>query len=308
MSAALGVFFSIVFLFVCAVPARGAGTVKVNWPKAAEVMQGELVEIKMPGNDLAMVEGSLGKEKIYFYADGAGIFTALVGADVDAKPGVAKLLLKLTSRGGTQSQREIPFKIKTKAFRKESFNVPPDFDQMTPETLEEIRRERELFARAFAASAPERLWQAPFIRPVPHEASASSFGSRRIINGVPRAPHSGTDLSSPAGTEVVATNYGRVVLVGNFFFAGGSVVLDHGGGLFTMYFHLSEFRVGEGSMVSKGDVLGLSGATGRVTGAHLHWGARLANARIDPLELLSKVSAGTESSRETKTMTNKMEK
>lgn len=308
MSAVLGGFFSIVFLFVCAVAARGAGTVKVNWPKAAEVLQGELVEIKVPGNDLAAVEGSLGKEKIYFYADGARIFTALVGADVDAKPGTAKLSLKLTSRGGTQSQHEIPFKIKTKAFRKETFSVPPDFDQMTPETLEEIRRERDLFARAFAVPMPERLWQAPFVRPVPHEASASSFGSRRIINGVPRAPHSGTDLSSPAGTEVVATNHGRAVLVGNFFFAGGSVVLDHGGGLFTMYFHLSEFRVGEGAMVSKGDVLGLSGATGRVTGAHLHWGARLANARIDPLELLAKVSAGTESSRETKTMTNKMEK
>ena len=79
------------------------------------------------------------------------------------------------------------------------------------------------------------------------------------------------------------------MLAGNFFFAGGSIVLDHGGGLFTMYFHLSELRVGEGTLVRKGDVVGLSGATGRVTGAHLHWGARLANARVDPLQLLDKI-------------------
>jgi len=79
-------------------------------------------------------------------------------------------------------------------------------------------------------------------------------------------------------------------LVGNFFFAGGSVVLDHGGGLFTMYFHLSEIKVEEGAMIKKGDIVGLSGATGRVTGPHLHWGARLANARIEPFELLTKIS------------------
>jgi murein DD-endopeptidase MepM/ murein hydrolase activator NlpD len=168
--------------------------------------------------------------------------------------------------------------------------VPHGFDAMTPENLDEIRREQAAFAHAFAAPAPDRLWDAPFIRPVPQAESASSFGRRRIINGTPRAPHSGLDLSAPAGTEVVAANHGKVVLAGNFFFAGGSVVLDHGGALFTMYFHLSEFRVGEGQFVRKGDVIGLSGATGRVTGAHLHWGARLANARIDPLELLKKIS------------------
>jgi murein DD-endopeptidase MepM/ murein hydrolase activator NlpD len=166
---------------------------------------------------------------------------------------------------------------------------------MTPENLAEIRREQAEFARVYGAPAGERLWDAPFIRPVPHQESASSFGRRRIINGMPRAPHSGLDLSSPAGTEVVASNHGKVVLAGNFFFAGGSIVLDHGGGLYTMYFHLSEIKVGEGSMVRKGEVVALSGASGRVTGAHLHWGARLANARIDPLELIRKISGNWQS-------------
>jgi murein DD-endopeptidase MepM/ murein hydrolase activator NlpD len=292
----------------CAAPAFGAVAGKISLPKAVEVLQGELIEVKVSGDDLARVEGRLGKERIYFYADGAREFTAIVGADVEAKPGAVKLILKLIGYGGTQAQREILVKIIAKGFRKESFKVAPGFDHMSPEALEEIRRERTAFTRAFAQSATDRLWTAPFIRPVPHEASASSFGSRRIINGIPRAPHSGTDLSSPAGTEVIATNHGRAVLVGNFFFAGGSVVLDHGGGLFTMYFHLSEIKVEEGALIKKGDVVALSGATGRVTGAHLHWGARLANARIDPLELLSKVSAGFENSRETKTVIESTEK
>ncbi|MGZ8489909.1 MAG: M23 family metallopeptidase, partial [Candidatus Binatia bacterium] len=101
------------------------------------------------------------------------------------------------------------------------------------------------------------------------------------------------DLSAPASTEVVATNHGRVVLVGNFFFAGGSVVIDHGGSVFSMYFHLSEIKVEEGATVRRGDVVALSGGTGRVTGPHLHWGVRLNNTRVDPLDLLRKFSSHT---------------
>lgn len=288
-------------------PGSGAAADGVILPAAVEVLQGELVEVRVAGGDLDAVQGRLDNEKIYFHAEGNGGFSAIVGADVQAKPGEKRFVLQLTHRGGARSEREIPLKIRAKKFRTESFKVAPGFDHMTPEALDAIREERQAFARAFAASVPERLWEAPFLRPVPHPASPT-FGARRIINGIPRAPHSGTDLSSPAGTEVLASNHGRVVLVGHFFFAGGSVVLDHGAGLLTMYFHLSELRVEEGARVKKGDVVALSGATGRVTGAHLHWGARLANARIDPLELLSKVSAGSDSMREAQSLNRRTEK
>lgn len=270
---------------------HSAAAGQIVWPKALEILQGELVEVNVSGAELASVEGRLGAEKIFFYPSDASTFSAIVGADVDAKPLSSKLKLSARTYAGAETSTEVPVKIKARSFRQESFNVPPGFDQMTPENLKEIRREQAAFARVFAAPSEERLWDAPFIRPVPHEASASSFGRRRIINGAPRAPHSGMDLSAPAGTDVVATNHGKVVLAGDFFLAGGSVVLDHGGALFTMYFHLSEIRVGEGTIVKKGDVLGLSGASGRVTGAHLHWGARLANARVDPLGLLKKISS-----------------
>ncbi|MBM4262008.1 MAG: M23 family metallopeptidase [Deltaproteobacteria bacterium] len=271
--------------------AFAAEAAKVSWPSALEVLQGQIAELKVTGENLVKVEGRKGKEVLYFASNGSGVHTALLGVDVEAKPAQLKLSLKAFDDTGLQLHAEIPLTIKANAYHKESFNVPPSFDQMTPETLAEIRREQAAFAKAFATTAQERFWETPFARPVPQEASASSFGARRVINGVPRPPHTGTDLSSPTGTEVVASNHGRVVLVGHFFFAGGSVVIDHGGGLYSMYFHLSEFRVDEGAMVRRGDVVALSGGTGRVTGPHLHWGIRLNNTRVDPLDLLRKFGA-----------------
>ena len=119
-----------------------------------------------------------------------------------------------------------------------------------------------------------------------------------MINGTARAPHTGTDLKAAAGTEIVASNHGRVVLTGDFYFAGKSVVVDHGAGLMTMYFHLSEIRVEAGAEVRKGEVIALSGMTGRVTGPHLHWAARAGAARVDPLQLIEKLGAkGTNAAR-----------
>jgi murein DD-endopeptidase MepM/ murein hydrolase activator NlpD len=295
-------------LMGCAWAAGATAAGKLKWPKSIEIAQGELVELKISDVDLTAVEGRWGEEQIYFQPMGNGLFSALFGVDVEAKAAVSKFILKVVRRSGEQRQTELPVKVKAKSFRTESFSVPPSFDQMTPETQEEISREQAAFKRAFAAPIAARLWEAPFIRPVPHEASPTSFGARRIINGTPRAPHSGTDLAAPAGVEVLASNHGRVALVGNFFFAGGSVVLDHGGGLFTMYFHLSEVKVDEGEMVKKGDVVGISGATGRVTGPHLHWGARLTNARVEPFELLKKISLPNIQTQELKSNASKTEK
>ena len=292
---ALAVSFMLVFLHAFVPLSFAAEVAKILWPKTLEAFQGDLVEVQVGGDDLLEVNGRLGKETIYFHSSQQGVFSALLGIDVEAKPTVAKVILKATTHGGAHLQSEVPLKIKARAFQKESFTVAPSFDQMTPETLAEIRREQAAFAQAFANATAERYWSLPFVRPVPQQASASSFGSRRIINGVPRTPHSGTDLSAPAGTEVVATNHGKVVLVGNYFYAGGTVLIDHGGGLYSMYFHLSDIKVGEGVMVQRGDVLALSGGTGRVTGPHLHWGMRANNSRVDPLDLLRKFSSQTES-------------
>jgi murein DD-endopeptidase MepM/ murein hydrolase activator NlpD len=264
-------------------PAKGAGA------QATKVLQGEIVELEVSGAGLTAVEGRLDAERVYFYPTETGLYTALVGVDMEAKPGLTKVTVKGTTQSGTQRETQFLLMVKTKVFKKESFSVAPEFDQLSAATLEKIRWEQKEFARAFATSSAQRFWESPFLAPVRQDIS-SPFGYRRVINGTPRAPHTGTDLRAPMGTEVIAANHGRVVLAGDFYFAGKSMVLDHGGGLHTMYFHLSEVKFDEGAEVRKGDVLALSGMTGRVTGPHLHWGARLNGTRVDPFELITKLS------------------
>jgi len=208
--------------------------------------------------------------------------------DLEAKPGLVTVIVKGTTTTGIQRDSQLSLLIKPKAFKKESFSVGAEFDQLSPEVLERIRKDQDEFARAFMTSAPERLWKGPFVLPVSSEVS-SSFGYRRIINGTARAPHTGVDLRAALGSEVVAANHGRVVLLGDFFFSGNSLVLDHGAGLYTMYFHLSGVNVEMKTEVRKEDVIALSGMTGRVTGPHLHWGARINGARVDPFELVNKL-------------------
>jgi murein DD-endopeptidase MepM/ murein hydrolase activator NlpD len=268
-------------------PASAAAASKAS--RAIEVLQGEIAELRIAADGATAIEAWLGKDPVYFFpAESSGTYAALIGADVEAKPGIAKVLIRAVTADGVASERQIQVRIKAKDFKKESFTVAAEFDQFTPELLERIRREQEQFARAYAASVPQRRWQPPFIPPVPIEIT-SPFGYRRVINGTPRSPHTGTDLKAAAGTEIVASNHGQVVLTGDFYFAGKSVVVDHGAGLLTMYFHLSEIKVEEGAEVRKGDVIALSGMSGRVTGPHLHWGARAGAARVDPLQLIEKL-------------------
>jgi murein DD-endopeptidase MepM/ murein hydrolase activator NlpD len=261
---------------------------KATVAQPTEVFQGDIVAIKIPGAGLAAVEGRIGKATVPFYRRPSGAYTALVGADLDAKPGVVTLTVKATTTTGTEHNSQVNLRIKPKSFKKESFSVASEFDQLSPETLERIRHDQEQFSSAFMSSTPERLWDGVFLLPISSEVT-SPFGYRRVINGTPRAPHTGVDLKAAFGTPVIAPNHGRVVLVGDFFFSGQSVVLDHGGGLYTVYFHLAEYKVEMGVPVRKGDVIGLSGMTGRVTGPHLHWGARINGARVDPFELLNKL-------------------
>ena len=134
--------------------------------------------------------------------------------------------------------------------------------------------------------APERLWKEPFVRPVP-QAANSRFGTRSVYNGAARSPHGGADFLSPAGTPVKAPNAGRVAVARELYFTGNTVVIDHGLGLFSMLAHLSAIDVREGDLVTAGEVVGQVGATGRVTGPHLHWAVRAGGARVDPLAVLA---------------------
>lgn len=156
--------------------------------------------------------------------------------------------------------------------------------QLSQESLRRHRRESRRINQALERRTDEKYWEAPFHPPVVREkfGPGDSFGSRRIINGHPRSPHSGEDYEADAGDPIYSIAGGRVSLTGNFFFSGNAVFLDHGHGVSSMYLHLSEIDVEESDYVKTGEKIGEAGSTGRVTGPHLHLGVQWRNARIDP--------------------------
>ena len=142
---------------------------------------------------------------------------------------------------------------------------------------------------ALWSSRGERRFTLPLATPLAELPAAGRFGARRFFNGQPRSPHTGADYAAKSGTPVLSASAGRVVLAGDFFFSGRSVFVDHGDGLVTMYFHLSEVAVAEGDVVGRGAELGAVGSTGRSTAPHLHFGVRWRGARVDPASLLRPV-------------------
>jgi len=209
---------------------------------------------------------------------------ALVGIDLDAKPGAYDV--SVDAGGGLTATGHLD--VLPKKFPTRRLTVDENF--VTPPASAEARiaRDAKLLASTWEHPSPERLWANAFARPVPQPAN-SAFGTRSIFNGKPRNAHGGADFLSPAGTPIHAPNAGRIVIARDLYYSGNTVVIDHGQGLFSMLAHLSEIRVHEGDRVEAGQVVGLVGATGRVTGPHLHWAVRANDARVDPLSLLAVV-------------------
>ncbi len=202
---------------------------------------------------------------------------AILGLTLDVTPGPQAIDVEQPG----SDPRQITFEVKPKQYRTQQLTVAPAMVNPSPENEERIAREREkvrVALETFSPDAPATLRMAP---PVPGRKS-SSFGLRRVFNGESRRPHSGMDIAAPAGTPIKAPLAGRIIDVGEYYFNGNNVMIDHGQGLVTMYCHLSKIRVKLGQDVKSGDVIGDVGATGRVTGPHLHWGVSLSGAMVDP--------------------------
>jgi murein DD-endopeptidase MepM/ murein hydrolase activator NlpD len=253
---------------------------------ARAVAPGELVVVSISSSPLvAVVEGRIFDRQVRFYQTTDGAWRGLVGVDLAVEPGLHDLALRLISATGRATERVHRLPVADKAYPTRQLRVAPRYVEPPPEVGARIAREAEEQQAIFATSSPERLWQGAWQPPV-SGAATSAFGSRSVFNGQPRNPHSGADFRAPEGTPVSAPNVGRVVLTGDTYFSGGSVILDHGWGLYSYFAHLSEILVMEGELVAPGQVIGEAGATGRVTGPHLHWTVRLNGARVDPLSLL----------------------
>jgi murein DD-endopeptidase MepM/ murein hydrolase activator NlpD len=206
--------------------------------------------------------------------------------DLEQPPGSLDVLLEGATGADRPGRVRASLLVVDGRYPVQRLSVPRSFTELDAATLERVAREKAILDRLWETATPARYWRSPFRPPLEEVAQGTGFGLKRIINGDPRAPHTGVDFSAPAGTPVLAANGGVVALAEEHFFGGKSVVLDHGEGLYTMYFHLQDSLVHHGERVAQGEVIGRVGSTGRATGPHLHWGARLCGARVDPQELL----------------------
>ena len=242
--------------------------------------------IRVDAAPTASIDGEwLGRKLLFFRGRRQQAWFALAGVDVEtpAGPSLLKITVHLADGGLHDLSRSIG--IHPAHYRTGSLTVAPGFVEPGPDALKQIEAEAQLKAKVFAASASEPLWSAGFRAPVT-AAPTDSFGTRRIFNGKLASIHKGMDFRAAAGTPVRAGNSGVVVLARPLYYEGNCVVIDHGLGLFTLSMHFSRIDVKEGQRVAAGDRIGLSGATGRVTGPHLHWAVRWQGAYLDPAKLL----------------------
>ena len=262
-------------------PSRSPG---LTVTASARPRQGRIVAITLksesPLDEVVLVDGEI-RVPLERESDGT-VFRGLYGLDLAASTGLHRVSFE-TPGGATPLAWS--FRVDSGRFRTQRLSVDPRYVEAPEEELERVKADEARVADAYRRGSAVRLWTS-FARPLAAR-STGNFGARRVYNGETKSRHAGLDLAAAEGTPVAAAADGRVVLAGDLYFSGGTVLLDHGAGLFTQYFHLSRIDVKEGDTVAKGARLGSSGHTGRVTGPHLHWGARLHGTRVNPEDLLA---------------------
>ncbi len=210
----------------------------------------------------------------------SGGWFALVGLALDTQPGKKILNIK-TGESPPKPAYDTAFDVKPKAYPVQHLKISSRFMQPTADDLKRIEREQMVIDRAkkhWSDEAPSNL-----VLDLPaHGRLSARFGLRRVLNGEERSPHAGLDVAVGTGTPLRAAARGRVINTADYFYSGKTVFVDHGQGFITLYIHMSRIDVTEGDSVERGAVLGLSGATGRVTGPHLHWAVLLNGAYVDP--------------------------
>jgi murein DD-endopeptidase MepM/ murein hydrolase activator NlpD len=243
-------------------------------PKESRV-PGGIALVPVPGSDIAPT--------VIFNTHRVAVvrkdeqWIAVVGIPLAEKPG--ELKLKVSTPSGTS---EVPFRITDKSYRTQHLTIknqrqvdpnPDDLKRISGET----KRSNEALSKFTATDIPALQLMSPV-----EGVRSDSYGSRRVFNGQARSPHSGMDIAAAKGTPIRSPAAGTVVEAGDFFFNGNTLYIDHGDGLVTMYCHLDTIKVKLGDRVNQGDLVGTVGATGRVTGPHLHWGVALNRAMVDP--------------------------
>ena len=263
-----------------------AGFKSVVW-KPARLQSGSacLFTVELAGEASALHAKWMDRDVEFFQRGGRRTWQGLAGVDVEAKPGEYDLTLEATLPDGGVLRSVHSIRVLPSPYRTVRLRVPEKFVQPDPETLRRIEADREIKKQAFAHTTLAPEWSGSFVAPLKSTLS-EGFGTRRTFNGQLASIHRGLDYRARKGTPVHAANSGEVVLARELFYEGNCVVIDHGQHVMTLYMHLSKIEVGEGEGVKKGQQIGLSGATGRVTGPHLHLAVRWEGAYLNPASLL----------------------
>ncbi len=249
---------------------------------------GEIVKVILSGPaDISKGHVRFSEEKFILWKNAeTGKFMAFLGLDLDSQPGNYPLSVTVQMMDGSYQTVRKEILLSTKEFPEKKLWVEDKYVTPPSQVLERIRTEAALMRTIYAIYTTDWLAEGSFLVPTEDKA-VPNFGERRFFNNQPRSPHSGVDISSPMGTPVKASNSGRVVLAHELYYSGNTVVIDHGLGVFTFYCHFSKILVEDRERVEKGQAIGEVGATGRVTGPHLHWSLRVRGSRVDPFSLLS---------------------
>ena len=231
--------------------------------------------------------GMFGQRRLIFFpGKKKTVSYAFVGVDLETKPENYRFEARLDLEGSGTVDLQESVRVHPKLFPVQKITVAEKFAKPSPEDQRRAEDETKRLEAIWKTASTPRYWNGKFMAPLSSELT-SGFGRRRVVNGQSRSPHSGVDLKAVTGTPIHAANSGKVVIAEDLFFSGNTVVIDHGLGLYTYYGHCSKILIQVNEIVKSGQVIAEVGATGRVTGPHLHWACRLNEARVNPLDLLS---------------------
>jgi murein DD-endopeptidase MepM/ murein hydrolase activator NlpD len=238
---------------------------------------------------LMAAEAATGKERFPLLKTAENTYVALVGIDVRTnQPAVPVDIALFPEKGGPPYKIRADLRIRNKSAgstKVQKLSLPSGMVDLSQKRLDQVQRDNRTLGDVLDTRSKERYWREGFLMPVKGRIT-TRFGTNRVLNGKPRSPHSGVDIAGKRGTPVRCANSGKVLLNSDFYLSGNTVVIDHGWGVATIYAHMERVDVREGQLVKRGDILGTVGSTGRATGPHLHFGAFIRGAKVDPLMLV----------------------
>ena len=255
---------------------------------AAAAAQGSLLLAEVVGpKGLTGMKADFNGREIPLWSEGekAATLHGLIGVDLETKPGKYEWKVSWQDAKGMAVSCSADVSVRAGKFLTEHLKVEKQFVEPNPEQEKRAADDQKKMKAIYDTVTPERLWQGKFRIPLNGVTTGGNFGRRRVLNGQSRSPHAGVDFPAASGTPVFAAQAGKVVLAEGLYYSGNTVVIDHGYGIYTMYAHLSEIEVHAGDAVKLSDEIGKVGATGRVTGPHLHWGLTVDHARVNALNI-----------------------